>query len=277
MLSVLFSSSMHETLSRRLAVGWVCFDNRPERMMLIMRVVEAVWEKRNLGVTCIEMEIGKQDAVPDIEQVISERTEQYQVAKVSAGNVAAVFALQKHGFQFIETLFQTEISLEKRPEPPELYRKLQLDAGYHTASDSEQEAAIAQILRGDIFSTDRVALDPVFSHALSARRNALWAQDALTGKNAAMIITEYRGQNVGFNILADKGSYCDGLLGGLFAEFQNTGTGFANVYSALNAAHDMGAKKMISHVSSNNFQMYKLHLLYGMRVTHMTYNLVKHC
>ena len=91
-----------------------------------------------------------------------------------------------------------------------------------------------------------------------------------------MIITEYNGDNVGFNIIIDKGKYYDGFLGGLYTEYLNSGLGFANVNAAVNAVFDLGGRKMISGVSSNNFQMLKLHMMFGLKIKKLTYNLIKH-
>lgn len=242
-----------------------------------MQVIDAKWEVRNLGVTCIEIGIGKNDSSADIERILDERNEQYQVAKVGVGNIGALITLQKRGFQFIETLFETEIFLDKRPDDPSICKKFVQYAGYHAATKDEVIDAIRRVRQGDMFSTDRVSLDPVFSSKLAAQRYAYWAEDTMLKPNATMFIIEYMGENVGFNILVDKGSFCDGMLGGLFSEYISKGFGFTVPFASINAAYDLGAKKMISHVSSNNFQMYKLHLLYGMHVKRMTYTMVKHC
>ena len=188
----------------------------------------------------------------------------------------AIFTLQKHGFQFIETMFETEKNLEDKPKAPEICRSLTRHISYHYATNQEKECVIQDIKKGLIFNTDRIALDPDFSLEMAGNRYALWAMDVLKKSNAMMVITEYQGKDVGFNVLVDKGKYYDGMLGGLFPIYLKSGLGFANIHVALNSAYDAGAKRMISHVSSNNFQMFKLHMLYGLSIKRMTYNLVRH-
>lgn len=241
-----------------------------------MKTIEATWEERNVGVRCFEVEIEKFDQVKDVVNLLRQRNEKYFVAKVLAGRVDILLALQNEGFKFIETNFQIAIDLRKKPAPPAVCANLLTNASYHIADGSEVKKVIEEIARGDIFSTDKVALDPFFSQALAGRRYALWAKDVMDSGKAKMIITEYNGESIGFNILINKGTYFDGFLGGLFKNYLNSGFGFANVYAAVNSARDLGAKKMISGVSSNNFQMMKLHLLFGLKIKRITYILIKH-
>ena len=68
-----------------------------------MKIIEAVWEKRNLGVTCAEIEVEGNDSPEDLMPLLRMRSEQYLVVKVSSENYAAVTALQREGFMFIES------------------------------------------------------------------------------------------------------------------------------------------------------------------------------
>ena len=238
-----------------------------------MRTVEAKWEKRNVGIECFEIEIGKNDTVDEVLSTIQSRTERYFVAKVLAGRADILLALQAEGFQFIETNIQTEIDLSERPVPPSICAHLIKNAGYH---DQEISRAIDEIRAGHIFATDKVALDPFFSQKIAGQRYSFWSQDVMASGKAKMIITEYDGENVGFNIIIDKGTYYDGFLGGLYTDYLNSGLGFANVNAAVNSVYDLGGRKIISGVSSNNFQMLKLHMMFGLKIKRLTYNLIKH-
>ena len=132
-----------------------------------MRTVEAKWEKRNVGIECFEIEIGKNDTVDEVLSTIQSRTERYFVAKVLAGRADILLALQAEGFQFIETNIQTEIDLSERPVPPSICAHLIKNAGYHIGNDQEISRAIDEIRAGHIFATDKVALDPFFSQKIA--------------------------------------------------------------------------------------------------------------
>jgi len=66
------------------------------------------------------------------------------------------------------------------------------------------------------------------------------------------------------------------LLGGLFHDWLESGLGFVNSYSGIMVAYEQGARKLKSHVSSNNFTMLRLHMLFGMQVRSMTDNYIRH-
>lgn len=246
------------------------------RVIFLMRVVEAIWEKRNLGVSCVEIEIGKRDSIQDLFDVIGSRNEQYMVAKVIAGRTDVFFALQERGFSYIETLFETSIAFSDRPKVPDICKNLVKDVSYHIANDEEERYVLDEIRKGTIFSTDRISVDPYFNEKLAGQRYAYWMQDVMNSGNAYMFITDYCGEPVGFNIYIDKKNYFDAVLGGLFTPYLDSGLGFANSYCGQNASYDIGARKIISHVSSNNNVMFQLHLLFGMKVKKITNTFVRH-
>lgn len=241
-----------------------------------MKIIDAVWEKRNLGVSCVEIEIEKNDNAKSVIEEIRKRTERYQVIKNCIGRTDISIAVQNEGFYYIETLFETGRKLNGRPEPPEICKPFVKNIDYHIATDSEEQHVLEEINRGDIFSTDRIALDPEFSRQLAGRRYALWMKDVLSDNRAYMVISSYKGENIGFNIYVDKGSYYDMLLGGLFYDWLESGLGFVNSYSGIMSAYEQGARRLKSHVSSNNFTMLKLHLLFGLHIHSMTSNYIKH-
>lgn len=241
-----------------------------------MQIVEASWEKRNLGVSCVEIEIRKTDEVSDVIKEIRNRTEQYQVIKSPVGRTDMAFAIQKEGFSYIETMFETTRRLVERPVPPEICEPFIKNIDYHIASNAEVKPVLDEINKGSIFTTDRIALDPYFSKQLAGRRYALWMEDVLKDKRASMIISSYKGENIGFSIHIDKGSFYDMVLGGLFHDWLESGLGFVNSYCGIMAAYEQGAKRLKSHVSSNNFTMLKLHLLFGLQISSMTDNYIKH-
>ena len=244
--------------------------------MIILNIVEATWEKRNIGVTCTEIEIEKNDSLPEILNAVAERTEQYIVVKILHGRTDVLFALQDLGFHFIETLFTTEVSLKEKPVFPAVCSNLIQNISYHVATPEDQRRVLDEVKSGRIFSTDRIALDPDFSNELAGQRYAFWIEDIMAKEGSKMIITEYENKSIGFNVFATKGKICEGLIGGLFFDYLDSGLGFANNYAGLLAGHDFWGTKTVSHVSSNNFQMFKLHLFSGMNIKSLVYVLIKH-
>lgn len=241
-----------------------------------MKIIDAVWEKRNLGVTCAEIEVGKTDSVSEVVDALRQRTEQYQVVKLAPGRADLAFAIQNEGFRYIETLFETVCRLDEKPKTPKVFKTFEENASYHYANAFEVERVLNEIKKGDIFTTDRIALDPFFSKQLAGRRYAMWMEDVLSRGNASMLIDCFQHENVGFSIHINKGRYYDMLLGGLFSEYLQSGFGPLLSYCSTNAIYEEGARKAISHVSSNNFEMLKIHMLYNGYIRSLKDVYIKH-
>lgn len=241
-----------------------------------MKLIEAVWEKRNLGVSCLEIVIEKKDEVGDVLSAISERSEEYMVAKVPSGRTDILLGLQTKGFQFIETLFEIKAKVSEEPQLPEMCKRFIKDISYHFADKNEIEEVIDHISEGTVFSTDRIALDPHFSPKIAGIRYGNWIRDVMAQEGSKLIITELYGKRVGFVVMQKKNGYYDPFLSGLFAEYLDSGYGFVNPYCSQKCLYELGAKKSVSHISSNNYKILNIDLMFGSQISAITYVLVKH-
>lgn len=242
-----------------------------------MRTVEAFWEKRNLGVSCVEGEVSRHDTAEEIIQEIRGWKEQYQVMKVPSTRSDLLFPLQDEGFQFIETQFATGTSLKKMPQIPEKYQKIASRIRARKASEQEVNEIVEIVKSGEIFSTDRIALDPVFGKKIAGQRYAYWIQD-IYNAGGIIRITEFDGQKMGFsaNSLSVDGKEFHSALGGSYPETVGTGLSTVGMCFVLRGAYESGASRIVSAVSSNNFPILKIHLQAGMHIKDISYVLVKH-
>ena len=244
--------------------------------MNTIKITEATWEKRNIGVSCLEVAVDKSDSADEVINTLKHRTEQYIVVKLDAGNTETMLKLQDIGFKFVETMFETKNDPDKRSHVPEICRSFVNSADYHYASEEEKKTVLSEIKRGNIFTTDRIAIDPYFSKELAGQRYALWINDLLSSDKAEMIITEYSGENIGFIVMENKGKYYDPVISGLFEKYLSSGLGFVNNYCNNRYLMSKNAKRSYSHVSSNNFNNLKLALLFETEIRSLTYVFVKH-
>ena len=67
-----------------------------------MKIVNAEWEKRNLGVETIEISIDRNDSLSEVEAAVKNPNAQYIVLKIPNDRVDIIFAVQKYGYIFIE-------------------------------------------------------------------------------------------------------------------------------------------------------------------------------
>ena len=241
-----------------------------------MKIIDAVWEKRNLGVTCAEIEIDESDDEEQITDALRNRKEQYIVVKVSVKNPGAMLTVQKEGFTYIETLMQIEADLKNGLYIPEVCSRLIKNIGFHAASEEETGRVLEEIGAGEIFYTDRISIDPYFSREIAGRRYAYWIRDILSADSSELIITEYLGENVGFVVLQHKEKYSDPVLSGMLSGFIGCGLGFVNSYCIQSFLFEKGVRRSVSHISTNNTDMLKMSLLFNNSINEVQSVFIKH-
>ena len=74
-----------------------------------MRIVDAHWELRNLGVTTQEVEIDSSDAPEDIRKALLSLTSDYQVVKAPSSNFEINALLSECGFSFVEAMISSVV------------------------------------------------------------------------------------------------------------------------------------------------------------------------
>lgn len=239
-----------------------------------MKVIDAVWEKRNLGCDTAEIRCSFDDGMLD-EEYINMLTQPYQVMRIPSGRADLLLQAQKMGFNVIEGQVHIQKKL-KDFSVPEMYQRFVKDVSYSIASDKEIEDILHRIEKGDMFTTDRIALDPHFSKEIAGRRYVNWTRDLL--KSGYILYIKWcKERAFGWNI--NNSSICKnatGTLGGNFQEKAWAGAGIAGIYLNLKVAQINGAESFESSISTNNVRNIRLHLSYGFTVSEIEYVAVRH-
>ena len=242
-----------------------------------MRIVDAIWEKRNLGVDVIEVNCSEKDNVEELKTALKTINVPYSVVKIPSGYNELLIEAQKDGYYFVETDFELLGDMH-RIEMPDYYKRFEKHIRMEKASDKLLERILHEIFTGAIFETDRIALDPHFSKKIAGKRYYNWTLDMLK-ENAYMGVMYYKDTPVAFNLsklAKGKMDTYDGILGGLLPEAAEKGLGFLVVYGEKEICKLNNGKYCIGRVSSNNMPILRLHLQFGYEIKSMTYVLVKH-
>ena len=240
-----------------------------------MRVINATWEQRNLGVECVEFEVEQGDSLEEIRKTLLSSSAEYQIAKAPVGDVSIQTAIQECGFRFFETNIQLERKIDSTHFLPPMYARFAKDITYHDATSEELETILAEVESGTMFTTDKVAQDPFFSPQLSGRRYTLWARDIIA-KGARTVLGLFKGRIASFTIYEDKEKFYRAFIGGMLNEYRDRGMGFIPLYVTAEQISDAGGGILKTGVSSNNPAILKLQLLFGAKITEMTNVYVKH-
>ena len=240
-----------------------------------MKKKETPWERRNLGEeSSVEYYVFSDDNVNELQEIWDSKYH-YQVLHIEAGKVDALLAAQDKGFHLLEMNIRLIRSLSEDIILPKIYQRYNETLRFRYAKSEEIGEILKIVKSGEMFLTDKVAMDPLLGKKKSGERYSYWAEDMI--KNGAItVVTTYKNMLIGFEIYHEDNGQCENFIGGVFPEYANKGLGFAPLYCELINQRDRGNKKVITGVSSNNIPVLKVHEMLGFKVEKMSYSLVRH-
>jgi|GEM_PF-237544 len=248
-----------------------------------MKVIEATWEKRNLGVDTIEIQFDKSDSllkeeelINNIEVAIKDYGSHYIVVKIPSGNSLLLNTLQNMNFRYIES--QLELKYSNKDVNDVLNKVNHMFVGVDCIKiedDFTLEKLKSKIQEG-IFDTDRISSDECFGIKIANDRYSNWVEDEYKRGTGVYIVT-HMGEEIGFFVtrgISENTQY--GILGGLFSEYKNKGLGFAWNYMNIKESFRNNAKVFKTFVSSNNVEVLKIHEFFGSKIDNINYVFIKH-
>ncbi len=243
-----------------------------------MKIIDAVWEERNLGVTCYELQLDRTDQTEDVAAILDSMTErQYMVAKIPSARYDLICLFQERGYSFIEAMLTFETDLRdyqiSQIDVPRRLRRICEKCSCEVMNE-EDLRNLSEVIRGNLFITDRVSLDPAFTPEQAARRYDLWSKDLVRqGAVPYKVVVDH--EVAGFFIRKELAPHkYEGVLAGTCYD---SGLGYCVEYAGLASALEIGAKKMVGHCSGNNIEILRLVSSFGRRrITAVAYNMVKH-
>ena len=240
-----------------------------------MKIIDAFWEKRNLGVDCKEIIIEKTDTLADLQQIKNfSKPNQYLVVKVPTGCFEINNFLSELGFTFIESLISLNLNVKDAILTP-LQKRLNNEINYLEIEPSGLDKLYSEIKNG-LFSSDRIVLDPKFTLEKSALRYLNWIKDEIKNESKVFNIS-YKGDEIGFFILKkiNENTYYP-FLSGLYKNYTNSGLGFAIVRKPIEEIQKKCGKIVYTNISTNNQQALKTAFQQGFNVINVQNIFIKH-
>lgn len=241
-----------------------------------MEIIHAVWEQRNMGVDCVEINLSRRDEVSDEtrESIRAAETE-YTVIKIPSAQVSLAFMVQSMGYQYVENLLSLRRSTAL-PEVPPSQQKLIHSTECVLMIEDDYDRLFSEV-RKDMFDTGRVFLDPHFTHEQANDRYVGWIKDEIQ-RGTEFYKFLYKGEETGFFALKElrKGVLFP-FLAGLYPGGVNVlGLGYPLCYHEIAAAASKGARTITGNVSSNNIASLAALTSYGYTVDGAVSVYVKH-
>ena len=237
-----------------------------------MKIINAVWEERNLGITTTEITIEKNDETNNIAEQLSMIESEYSVIKVPSGMSDALTVIQNHGYKFIEDMIHVEHDLHE-VEMNNVLKRMHERTSYRLMTDDDFKQLQSEIQSG-MFDSDRISNDSYFDSCTSSKRYLNWITD-LRNRGALFYVIIYGSDNVGFVVLdkKDEKTY-HSVLGGGYKKFRKSGTGI--IQKEPEITKKLGGKRLVTSVSSNNLGQLKALIMNGYRPYAIDHVLIKH-
>ena len=223
-----------------------------------MKIVEATWERRNLGRDAWEVTLERED-MADVEKTLAALHDArfagaYVCVKMPVGNLKMLHALEDDGFRFLET----QLSLMSKFKADDVVGQCaNADAQMKFVTVEKSEAAWERVIskiEPEMFDTDRISLDPALGPEIACRRYQNWMRDLFKNPKSELMLLTLDGREIAFNVDIVEGCVRHGMLAGNFPEFKNTGYGMA-----LIAGSPEKHRKVRTMVSSNNPHVLRAH------------------
>lgn len=237
-----------------------------------MKIVDAVWEKRNLGVDTSEITVEPADMCEDVTQVLMQVNSEYCVIKVPSYRPDLLDIIQDNGYRYIEDMVYVTHYLQEIP-----YSSIQ--KRFHSAIHVERmnEEDIGELcieIEKGLFDSDRIFLDPYFSHELAKQRYINWVHDEYE-KNTDFFKYVYKGNTVGFFGLKElEGGHYTSFLGGIYKEYRKGGIG--SIVKVPEVVRNLGGKTVSTSVSTNNAVQLKSLTMNGYIPESISHTFIKH-
>lgn len=238
-----------------------------------MKIIDAFWERRNLGVDVTEVEFDINDDISVMNEFDKIKQTPYMVVKIPSNRNEIVTEISKRGFFYIENNIQLIHNLKEIPVKKSILSLCE-KCSVEVMNKQEMEQLFDEIQRG-MFETDRIYLDEHFSKEQAANRYINWIND-LGKKNVYPKKIEYNNEIVGFFLSEyTSDAVAHGILGGVYNGYKQSGMGVLMELESLLEAKKNGIKLYKTAVSSNNLPVLQIMMSLGFQITEINTVFVK--
>jgi hypothetical protein len=235
-----------------------------------MKTINCYWELANLDCRVAEVSIETGDSFSEEILFDLEKNYDYIVLKFAVADYNHYLWATKHQYAFIET----QLSLQKRMKDWHLSpadSRLLKNFSIMDVNDLSGLNKVLDKIDENMFTTDRIYLDPVFGPKYSTRRYKNWIRSAFE-RGASLQKFLFRNKEIGFGIARIEDNVMYGILGGLYS---GMGLGIiAPTYPLLYEKKDF--EWFRPKISMNNTPVLRLYNHFNFEITNVEYVFVKH-
>jgi hypothetical protein len=221
-----------------------------------VKIVDAFWEERNLGLKVCEIvfednEIIDFDAITDLG-----KSYQYIVAKIPGDSVHLVHNLESHGFIYLENQLVLYILSDELLNIDKNWEQRFRNVSCEKVSDKKDLDNICdQIMKG-LYIKGRISSDPEIKNGISDLRIVNWLNDLFVREDVYIYRLIKDENAIGYFALEKiNNAHYNVIQAGIFGDYQNRGFSFLIPLNILKIAYKKGIKGIFAPISSNNIKM----------------------
>lgn len=243
-----------------------------------MKIIDCIWEKRNLNCKTVEVVLDKDENIKFDDISYLESKYEYIVIKVPTNNLANNLLLASNKYTFLECQYKLLKKIVSFEENDPLIDLIKKDLKFRIINTKNDFDKLLSNITDNMFSSDRICLDPQFGPEIGTKRYKNWMGDEFYKGTSMFIVASKNNEDVGFIMAKEKKNNIDALLGGIFHEFQEEGLGLLTpsflflAKSVLNNEY----KNVITSISSNNVPVVQLYNYLNYKILNTTYVFIKH-
>jgi hypothetical protein len=247
-----------------------------------MKIIAAAWERRNLGLDVTEVTVEQRDLEDEQEtlEVLKKYMlpRHYLLVKTPIGAIAFLAKLQALGFIFLECQYTLSVKLGNYVLPSR-FASLAEDVSLEALSrDKTEWLDLLRLIGDDLFTTDRVALDPMFGVHTANKRYKNWIMDMWENRSASAYKVLHKGENLGFNIMSfnTQTQAAHSVLTGILNRYHGSGLGGTMILAPIIFNIEKGMKLYTTAISSNNQPVFRLYIHLGFNIKTSSY-VLRYC
>ena len=239
-----------------------------------MNIVDCPWELNNIGKKTVEVNVQPEDSfdrtiISDIEKLY-----EYVVVKVPMNKIPFNKGLSEMGY----CLMEVQKNISKEVSRFDYNNSLYKDVFFSRVTSSEDVLNVKESLTVDMFSTDRVSLDPCLGASCGRKRYLNWLMSEMEHGKSIVVNIHLGTETIGFMMYRITESFFYLLLNGLYRKWQGKHLGIITPSSPflLIKQENMCIDKVLTSISSNNIPVVKLYNKLNFKIESETYVFVKH-
>lgn len=239
-----------------------------------MKIIEAHWEKRNLGLLSKEIVVELGDTVAEVDKALTEVRGEYIVVSLPSCRKDLYDLMTDYSYSFVESTIHLEMDI-RAYHLGEHQKEIASHLTYTLNSVNARERVEQEIRKG-MYTTDRISIDNRFSPKDTINHYLGFLNDELA-RGATIMEFQYNGLPVGYSCLKKISDIkWHQSLVGMYEICRGKGLGFSFSYLQAKELAQKHVSVLSTVVSSNNVASLHVHTKNGFVPTNIRYLFVKH-